>query len=98
MIKLFDRFTIKRRQFIVKEKNMIEVLKMFQTALNNGYRTGGLSVGDCCCAEESDLWYIHTNLTDNQWRGLLEECKNKNYQLVIKNNPNVMYFTKVKES
>ena len=98
MLKLFDVFTIKKRQFIVKEKDMLEVLKMFQTALADGYRTGGLSVGDCGCAKETDLWYIHTSLTDNQWKGLLNGCKNNNYQLVIKNSPNVMYFTKVKES
>ena len=97
-MKIFDCFTVEERHFIVKEKNLIEVMKMIQLALSNGYRTGNMSVGNCGCAEESDVWFIHVSLTNNKWRMLLKECKDKKYQLVIKEDPNDMYFTKIGES
>lgn len=98
MLKIIDMFTIKRRCFIVKEKNLIDVLKMFQAAFHAGYHANDMSVGNCGWAEESDSWYIHTNLTNNQWRALLEGCKENNYRLVIKDNPDNMHFVKIKES
>ena len=98
MINLFDKFTVKRRYFIVKEKNMIEVLKMIQTALSDGVPTGCASVGNCGLAKEPELWFVHVDLTTNKWRTLLKECKNKHYQLVIKESPENMYFEKIKES
>ena len=80
---LFDKFTSKRRDFMVKEDNMVEVLKMFPpTEMNIGH------------AGESDLWFVHADITDNQWCNLLEGCANKKYKLVIKDVPNRMYFEK----
>lgn len=98
MIKIIDIFTVKRRCFIVKEKNLIEVMKMFSEAFHAGYRTDGMTVGNCGWAEETDSWYIHANLTNNQWRELLNKCKENNYRLVIKDNPDNMCFIKIKES
>ena len=98
MIKLFDRFTIKKRHFIVKEKDTIEVLKMIQSAKTEGYYAGCMNVGNCGWAEESDSWFIHVSLTDIQWKELLKECKDKKYQLVIKENPEDMYFVKIEGS
>ena len=97
-MKLFDKFTVKKRYFVVKEKNMIEVMNMVQSALSAGYSTGGMNVGKSELVEESNLWSIHINLTGNQWRALLESCKGGNYQLVIKDNPDKMYFTKIEGS
>lgn len=97
-MKLFDVFTIKKRNFIVKEKDMIEVLNMIQSGKSEGYCTGQINVGNSGSTEGTDLWFIHVYLTDKQWKGLLIECKNKKYQLVIKENPNDMYFTKMEGS
>ena len=97
-MKVFDVFTVKSYQFMVKENSMVEIMNMIQSAKSVGYRTDGMSVGDCGLAEETGHWYINTNLTTNQWCALLECCKNKKHQLVIKDDPNRMYFTKVKES
>ena len=98
MIKeIFDRFTVKERHFIVEEKNMIEVMKMVQSAKSNGYYTGAMEVGNCGWAKEPNAWFIHTNLTKLQWGALLQDCKNKKYQIVIK-EPDNMYFTKIEGS
>ncbi len=93
MIKLLDRFTIKRHYFVVKENDLIETMKMLNTALFNGYFKGGMNVKK---GDEKE-WHIQVNLTKNQWEALLVECKNKKYQLVIKDDPDRMYFNKVKE-
>lgn len=98
MMNVFDRFTVKKRHFIVKENNMVETLKMIQSAKSEGYYAGGINVGNCGWAEEPDSWFAHVNLTNNQWKSLLEQCKANNYQLVIKENPEDMYFTKVEGS
>lgn len=98
MLKVFDIFTIKRRYFVVEEKNMVEAMRMIQSALSTGYHKEGMNVGNCGWAEEANKWFIHVNLTNNQWQSLLGECKNKKYQLVIKENPNDMYFTKIEGS
>lgn len=98
MKKIFDRFTVKKRYFIVREGNMIEAMNMIKNATSNGYYTGSMSVGNCRWADESDLWFIHMYLTNKQWRILLGLCEANKYQLVIKNNPYDMYFTKIEES
>lgn len=41
---------------------------------------------------------IRVSLTDNEWTDLLNLCKINDYKLVIKNDKNKMYFTKVKEA
>lgn len=94
MMKFFDRFTAKSHYFVVKENDLIEVMKMFSTALFAGYYKGGMNVGNLGDHE----WFIQVDLTNNQWRALLVECKNKKYQLVIKEDPDKMYFTKMEES
>ena len=98
MINLFDRFTSERRYFVVGEKHLIEVMKMIQTAWTTGSYTGGMTVGNCGWADEPISWYIHVNLTKKEWCALLKECESRKFQLVIKDVPNRMYFTKVKES
>ena len=95
MIKILDAFTAKSHQFVVKENDMIKVMHMIQKAKYAGFRTDGMYVGDCGFGEELKCWIIHTNLTTNQWCALLEECKNEKYQLVIKDDPNNMYVTKI---
>lgn len=92
--KFFDRFTAKSHYFIVKENNLIEVMKLFNTALFAGYYKGGMNVSNLGEHE----WFIRVDLTKKQWQALLVECKNKNYQLVIKEEPDKMYFTKVEGS
>ena len=93
-MKLFDRFTVKNRNFVAKESNLIEVMKMFNAALFAGYYRGGMTVNK---GEEHE-WLVQVNLSNYQWRALLEECKNKKYQLVIKDNPDKMYFAKMEGS
>ena len=98
MNKLFDVFTAKRRNFIVKEKYMIEVLKMLDLALLTNRISkcqSGIYIGNCKWAEQTDSWYIHVELTDKQWRTLLLECKDKHYQLVIKDRDDNMHFEKI---
>ena len=77
---------------------MIEALRMIQSALPAGYNMGDMNVGNCGWAEQPNSWFIHINLTDNQWRELLKACKDKGYHLIIKEQNGDMYFTKIKES
>lgn len=98
MFKIFDAFTAKSYQFMVKETSMVEVMNMIHSAKATNYHADGKYVGDCGIADETNHWFINTNLTSKQWYALLEECKIKKYQLVIKDDPSRMYFTKVKES
>lgn len=90
MDKLFDRFTGERRQFIVKENDLVEVMNMLNTSILTGCKRSDIAVNK----REEAGWFINTDLTKNQWRGLLIECKNKKYQLVIKDDPDRMYFIK----
>ena len=94
MIKILDIFTIKSRHFVVKENDMIEVMRLIDAAQDVGYYTDRMSVGNCRCADDLTLWYIEIRLTTNQWCSLLEKCKKKGYILVIKEDPESMYFTK----
>lgn len=98
MLKIFDVFTSQRRYFIVKEDNLIEILKMVNEAQSGNpfskYYNNDMTIGNCRWVEEPELWFIHIYLTNNQWNKLLEECKNKNYKLVIKDKENRMYFEK----
>ena len=73
---------------------MIEVMNMIQVAQYTGNRTLGMNVGQCDWGFEPNLWFIHVCLTNDQWSVLLCECKKKQYQLIVKDNPNEMYFTK----
>ena len=99
MMKIFDKFVFQRRYFVVMESEMIEVVKMVQLALMDGYcRDSSMSIGNCGWANEPDAWFIHVTLSKHQWRTLLRECKNKKYQLVVKEEPDNMYFTKLEES
>lgn len=102
MLKVFDRFTAKRRYFVVKEKNLVEVMKMFDEAMFISYiskfHTNDMTVGNCRLVGEHDAWFVHVNLTNKQWLVLLKECKEKEYKLVIKDQADKMYFEKSKES
>lgn len=94
-MKLFDSFTSKKHDFMVKEKDMIEVMNMIQLTLNTGCRNSSMNIGRCDWGYDSNVWFIHVDLTDDQWNVLLNECKDKKYQLIVKDNPNEMYFTKI---
>jgi hypothetical protein len=102
MRKLFDIFTAKRRYFIVKELDMNEVMKMIDESLIVGYfskyQSRGMTIGHCRWLKDPNLWYVHVDLTTKQWRKLLETCKEKKYNLVIKDVPDRMYFEKHEES
>lgn len=98
MIRIFDSFTSKEYDFIVEEKDMVEMMKMIRTSKSIGCRTDMIFVGNSKSDEESNHWFINTNLTTNQWCEFLKQCEERKYQLVIKDDPNRMYFTKVKGS
>lgn len=94
-MKVFDVFTAKSYHFITKEKDMVNAIKLVQSAKSAGYNTDDMSVGNCGLSDEPENWSIRVNLTVNQWCSFLEECKHKGYQLVIKDDPDKMYFTKI---
>ena len=94
MMKLFDSFTGGSRDFIVKESDLIELMNMLDSALTASYFKGGITVRKA----KSNCWNIDAFLTKNQWRAFLVDCKSKKYHLVIKDEPNKMYFVKGKES
>ena len=96
--KLFDKFTSKRRYFVVRESNMIEVFNMIKEALYSNDQHNNMSVGNCGWVDEPDKWFVHINLTNLQWRALLNKCKDKHYKLVIEDIPDRMCFTKIEES
>lgn len=98
MLRIFDVFTSKEYNFIVEEKNVVEMMKMIRAAKTTDCHTDMVFVGESKSGEGSDHWFLNTNLTTNQWCTFLEECKSKGYQLVIKDDPNRMYFTKAKGS
>ena len=97
MIKLFNNFTTKKHDFIVKEENLIEVMKMIQLTLCIGSSIERMSLEQCDYNIGDGSWSIRVNLNEDQWHVLLCECKKSNYQLLVKSNPNQMYFYK-KES
>lgn len=94
MLKIFDVFTTKSYHFIVKEINMVEIMNMVHSAKSVSYDADIIFVGKCRMEDETNLWFIDTNLTTNQWCALLEECKKNKYTLIIKDDPNRMYFAK----
>ena len=96
MIKIIDVFTRKSRHFIVKEMNMVEVMTMIDLAKGAGYDMDDMSVSNCNFTDKPGYWFINIKLTKNQWGTLLKECKEKQYHLVIKDDPDRMYFTKIK--
>lgn len=98
MIKIFNSFTTSKHQFIVREDNMIEVMNMIQLAIRTGCNMVSMQIRECDWVLDSGSWTIRVELTNDQWNVLLCECKKKNYQLMVKDNPNEMYFTKRKES
>lgn len=91
----FDKFTGKERCFIMKEEQLLEIIKMIDVALGDKYFTQGMKVNNCRKANEPDLWSIDVDLTNNQWQTLLSKCKEKKYMLIIKDDPDRMYFKKI---
>jgi len=98
MLKVFDRLTIKKHCFVVRKEDLIEIMSMIQRSIFTNYFTESMAVRNGGKDVETDNWIINVNLTNLQWKAMLQECKEKKYQLIIKDDPDKKYFTKVKES
>ena len=103
MFNLFDCLTGKDYSFVVKEFNLLEVLKMIHISKPNRILSDGfISIKNKSIEvennEECYVEKISTRLTNKEWDNLLHLCVKQNYKLIVKDEPDVMYFTKVEES
>ncbi len=107
MFNIFDGLTKKDYHFVVKEFNLIEVIKMMHTAISNQNYIFGLGSSPMTILnngievvenQECYIERLNVNLTTKGWNTLIDLCRKQNYKLVVKNEPNVMYFTKTEES
>ncbi len=106
MVKLLenfcDKFTMKSLDFIIDQKNSDEVINMIYHSVENTSilkpkkynRELIITVSEY--EEEKILMYkIKVELSDKEWYNLLKQCKEQDYQLIIKRNHDEMYFSKL---
>lgn len=104
MTKVFDALTSKERDFLVKEENLLEVLRMIQIGLSNGMIGSlmELKVNKHLFEKTKELvvYDLTVQLTKNQWRSLLILCKDKKYKLLMDDaeDKNRLLFVKHEES
>lgn len=106
MVKLLedfcDKFTMKGLEFTVDQNNSDEVINMIYHSIDNTNilkpkkYNRELILTVCDYNDDNILMYkIKVELSDREWCNLLKQCKDKSYQLIIKQNHDEMYFSKI---
>lgn len=97
-----DRFTLKEYVFEIDEKNILEGWDMIMKSIRDiGIIKSKMFDRDLVIRvseyEGSNIisYRISVNLSNIEWNSLLKSCKQHKYQLLIKEDRDVMYFTKI---
>lgn len=107
MIKVFedfyDKFTSKELHFTVEKEYGEEIIEILSMSTNNGsifsqgYKPRDFTL-QVLYENEKTIYNITINMTDKEWYNLLKLCKEKKYQLIVKDKYDEIYFSKIKES
>lgn len=97
-----DRFTLKEYVFEIDEKNILEGWDMIMESIRDiGIIKSKMFDRDLVIRvseyEGSNIisYKISVNLSNIEWNSLLKNCRKHKYQLLIKEDKDVMYFTKI---
>lgn len=85
MFNLFDSIVQKRRHTIVKEDDLMTVLKVLTAIKQKSrfYNLMDMEIGNCGWADETDAWFMHFTTTTSQWRKLITALKEEGYTMVL---------------
>lgn len=77
----------KRHFLIVEEADVMTLLKVLDeikrgSSLFTVYMD--MEIGNCGWAEEPTKWFVHFDVTNKQWRKVIENLETQNYQIVLK--------------
>ena len=97
-----DRFTLKEYVFEIDEKNILEGWNMIYESIRDiGIIKSKMFDRDLIVRvseyEGNNIisYKISVNLSNIEWNTLLKSCKKHKYQLLVKKDKDVMYFTKI---
>ena len=87
MFNLFENIVQKERHIIVKEKNVMNVLKALTDIKQKSKIHTGMSmeIGNCGWADDPDAWFMIFSSTTAQWRKLITALKEEGYTMVLDN-------------
>lgn len=97
---LCDRATQKSFKFVVTKKDVNEIIDLIQksTQHNKMFNKEDVISTDLTLnmfvKDGLTNYNVSTSLTNKEWTNLLRECEQHNYQLLIKDEQDTMYFTK----
>lgn len=83
-MKIFERFMKKDYKFLIKEENLLEVIKMIQNSLNEDEEMIMKKFDFKLIFNDEDyMELMEVDFNTSQWCSLLKECKNNNYKLIV---------------
>lgn len=105
MIKLFeeicDNFTDKEYHFTVDSKYINSILNMINSSTahrklfdKNKIITNNMEIYSTIDEKNNIIYNIRINLKKSEWTNLLSQCSLLNYQLIVKEDKDIMCFTK----
>ena len=85
MFNLFENIVQKQRHIIVKEKDVMTVLKgVTDIKQHSKIHTGmSMEIGNCKWADDPDAWFMMFTSTTGQWRKLITVLKEQGYTMVL---------------
>lgn len=88
MFNLFENIVQKGRHVIVKEKNVMTVLKVLTDIKQKSkFHTGmSMEIGNCKWTDDPDAWFMQFTSTTGQWRKFITVLKEQGYTLVLDDN------------
>lgn len=99
MFNVFGSFIQKRRYLVTEEANVMDIVKVIDQIKRTSkiHTMMNMELGNCDWKDEPDMWFIHFDVTDRQWRKAMGMTDELGYQIVLRNDDK-LYLTKKLEA
>lgn len=89
---IIERIAIERHYIVLDERDVLGLLMLIYAKVDSRIDKK-LSVCNCGWADRRK-WFVHFNCTNKQWRSIIYQLHNENFELVVKDHTESVYLVK----